>query len=348
MKAPVSSQPASNARHSEPGAGAGVNDLTIHFNTKAGTVKAVDGVTFEIEPGETFGIIGESGSGKTTLGRALAGLLKPSGGDILYGGEAMARQPRARRRQLRRDYQIIFQDPHAALNPRMTILQSVVEPLEILRDGDKQSRRRVALEALERVGLAPEIARRYPHELSGGQKQRVNIARTLTVRPKFIVCDEVVAALDVSIRGAILNLFAELQKEFGITYAFITHDISVVSHVSDRVGVLYLGRLMELGPTEAVTEAPLHPYTQALLSAEPLPLPRDQRDSRRRIRLTGEIPSPLDPPSGCRFRTRCPAAKARCAEQVPDWREARPGHWVACHFADAQGSPLNSDGEARN
>lgn len=325
-------------------AGVSVDDLTIYFSTKAGTVRAVDGVSFAIEPGETFGIIGESGSGKTTLGRALAGLLKPSGGDILYRGQTTARLPRARRQQLRRDYQIIFQDPHAALNPRMTILQSVTEPLEILREGDKQSRRRTALEALERVGLAPAIARRYPHELSGGQKQRVNIARTLTVRPRFIVCDEVVAALDVSIRGSILNLFAELQKEFGITYAFITHDISVVSHVSDRIGVLYLGRMMELGPTGAITDAPLHPYTQALLSAEPLPVPRDQRDSRRRIRLEGEIPSPLAPPSGCRFRTRCPAAQARCAEQVPPWREARPGHWVACHFADANGGPLHADG----
>ncbi|ASK36263.1 peptide ABC transporter ATP-binding protein [Alcanivorax sp. N3-2A] len=341
MNARVSSHSPTDNATGPRGANAGVRaeDLTIHFATKAGTVKAVDGVSFEIEPGETFGIIGESGSGKTTLGRALAGLLKASGGDIHYGEHTLGKLPRAERQRLRRDYQIIFQDPHAALNPRMTILQSVMEPLEILKEGDKSSRQRAAREALERVGLAPEIGRRYPHELSGGQKQRVNIARTLTVRPKFIVCDEVVAALDVSIRGAVLNLFAELQEEFGITYAFITHDISVVSHVSDRIGVLYLGRLMEMGPTGAVTDAPLHPYTQALLSAEPLPLPGDQRDQRRRIRLEGEIPSPLAPPSGCRFRTRCPAAQTRCAEQIPEWREARPGHWVACHFADADGPP---------
>lgn len=316
-------------------AGVSAHDLSIHFATKAGTVKAVDGVSFAIQPGETFGIIGESGSGKTTLGRALAGLLKPSAGDIRYGEHNLRTLSRAERKRLRRDHQIIFQDPHAALNPRMTILQSVIEPLDIIGEGDRQSRRQTAADALERVGLPAQIGKRYPHELSGGQKQRVNIARTLTLRPRFIVCDEVVAALDVSIRGAILNLFADLQKEFGITYAFITHDISVVSHVSDRIGVLYLGRLMEQGPADAISDHPLHPYTQALLSAEPLPLPSDLRDSRRRIRLEGEIPSPLNPPSGCPFRTRCPKAEARCAEQVPEWRELQPEHWVACHFAES-------------
>jgi oligopeptide/dipeptide ABC transporter ATP-binding protein len=313
-------------------------DLTVHFSTRGGdTVKAVDGVSFVIRPGETFGLIGESGSGKTTIGRALAGLLKPTDGSIQYGQKDLRALSRAEHRRLRRDYQIIFQDPHSALNPRMTILQSVREPLEIVGEGDARSRHEIAGQALERVGLAPEIGLRYPHELSGGQKQRVNIARALTLRPRFIVCDEVVAALDVSVRGAILNLFADLQREFGITYAFITHDISVVSHVSDRVGVLYLGRMMELGPTAAVTENPLHPYTQALLSAEPLPLPTDMRDKTRLIRLQGEIPSPISPPSGCRFRTRCPAARARCAERVPDFRELAPGHWVACHFATADG-----------
>jgi len=326
-----------NARLSpraDSAAGVSAQDLSIHFATKAGTVKAVDGVSFAIRAGETFGIIGESGSGKTTLGRALAGLLKPSDGEIHYGDHNLRHLSRAQRKRLRRDHQIIFQDPHAALNPRMTILQSVVEPLDIIAEGDRRSRRQTAADALERVGLPAEIGKRYPHELSGGQKQRVNIARTLTLRPKFIVCDEVVAALDVSIRGAILNLFADLQEEFGITYAFITHDISVVSHVSDRIGVLYLGRLMEQGPADAISDRPLHPYTQALLSAEPLPLPSDQRDHRRRIRLEGEIPSPLNPPSGCPFRTRCPKAEALCAEQVPQWRELLPEHWVACHFAE--------------
>ncbi len=317
------------------------DNLSIHFHTRAGVVKAVDGVSFAIRAGETFGLIGESGSGKTTLGRALAGLLRPSDGDIRYAGQLEPELSRAQRRALRRDHQIIFQDPHAALNPRMTILQSVMEPLEILKEGDRRSRREKAMAALERVGLAPQVGRRYPHELSGGQKQRVNIARTLTVRPKFIVCDEVVAALDVSIRGSILNLFSELQQELGITYAFITHDISVVAHVSDRIGVLYLGRLMEQGPTDSITERPLHPYTQALLSAEPLPLPSDRRDAGRRIHLQGEIPSPMAPPSGCRFRTRCPAAQPRCAEQVPEWRELRPDHWVACHFASAERNPID-------
>lgn len=317
-----------------------VEDLGIHFATKdRETVKAVDGVSFGVRAGETFGIIGESGSGKTTLGRALVGLLPPTQGRILYQGQDLYRLPRRQLRQLRRDYQIIFQDPHAALNPRMTILQSVQEPLEIMREGSAASRRQIALEALERCGLGPQMAERYPHELSGGQKQRINIARALTLRPKFIVCDEVVAALDVSIRGAVLNLFAELQKELGITYAFITHDISVVTHISDRVGVMYLGRLAELGPTEAVTQRPLHPYTAALLSAEPLPQPSDMRDKSRRIQLKGEIPSPISPPSGCRFRTRCPAAQPLCAEQVPAWRELAPEHWVACHFATADGPP---------
>lgn len=317
-----------------------IDELKIYFTTRDNeTVKAVDGVSFDIRAGETFGIIGESGSGKTTIGRALVGLLPPTDGRILYGGHDLYALPRKELRRLRRDYQIIFQDPHAALNPRMTILQSVQEPMQIMREGTADSRRQTALEALERAGLGPQIAERYPHELSGGQKQRVNIARALTLRPKFIVCDEVVAALDVSIRGSILNLFAELQKELGITYAFITHDISVVTHISDRVGVMYLGRFMELGPTEDIMQRPLHPYTEALLSAEPLPLPSDMRDNSRRIQLSGEIPSPISPPSGCRFRTRCSAAQALCAEKTPEWRELVPGHWVACHFSTADGPP---------
>lgn len=315
-----------------------VKDLKIHFPLKGGqTVKAVDGVSFEIRAGETLGIIGESGSGKSTIGRALVGLLKPTAGTLSYGSTNIAELTAAQYKRLRRNYQIIFQDPHAALNPRMTILQSMVEPMEIQKDGTPQSRRKTALVALERAGLAPEIAGRYPHELSGGQKQRINIARALTVHPNFIVCDEVVAALDVSVRGSILNLFADLQQEMGLTYAFITHDISVVAHVSQRVGVMYLGRMMELGPTGSVTENPLHPYTQALLSAEPRPVPSDMRDDRR-IRLKGEIPSPVSPPSGCRFRTRCPYATEHCAAEEPLWREIVPDHWVACHYATPDGS----------
>jgi oligopeptide/dipeptide ABC transporter ATP-binding protein len=232
----------------------------------------------------------------------------------------------------------VFQDPNAALNPRMSIIDSVIEPAEIMRDGTDESRRKAGFAVLARVGLPRELASRYPHQLSGGQKQRVNIARVLMLRPKVIVCDEVVAALDVSIRGDILNLFADLQREFNLTYVFITHDIAVVSHISDRIAVTYLGRLMELGAAADVIERPLHPYTQALLSAEPVPLPSTMRTNRR-IVLEGEIPSPVTPPSGCRFRTRCPAAQARCADEVPDWRQLKPGHWVACHFSTAEGPP---------
>ncbi|MFM2281300.1 MAG: hypothetical protein RLZZ444_3531, partial [Pseudomonadota bacterium] len=287
-----------------------VQDLRIEFPTRdrSQTVKAVDGVDFEVLKGETLGIIGESGSGKTTLGRALVSLVKPTSGQVLHGGTDLATLRGGVLRRQRADYQIVFQDPNAALNPRMTILDSIIEPAEILGRGNDASRRRDGLEMLAQVGLAREVAGRYPHELSGGQKQRVNIARVLTVRPKVIVCDEVVAALDVSIRGSILNLFADLQRSFDLTYVFITHDISVVSHISDRIGVTYLGKLMELGPAEDVIDRPLHPYSQALLSAEPLPLPSNLRPTRRII-LQGEIPSPLAPPSGCRFRTRCPVAE---------------------------------------
>lgn len=317
-----------------------VRDLRILFPTRDGrdTVKAIDGMDFEVRAGETFGVIGESGSGKTTLGRALVSLLAPTQGQILHDGTDPASLSSAKFRQHRRDYQIIFQDPHAALNPRRTVLDSVVEPLQVAGEGDDASRRRRGRQTLERVGLAAEIGGRYPHQLSGGQKQRVNIARALTLRPKVMVCDEVVAALDVSIRGDVLNLFTDLQREYGLTYVFITHDISVVSHISDRIAVTYLGKLMELGATEDVIDRPLHPYTRALLSAEPVPLPSTMRVDRRII-LEGEIPSPVAPPSGCRFRTRCPSAQPRCAAELPQWRELKPGHRVACHFATAGGPP---------
>jgi peptide/nickel transport system ATP-binding protein/oligopeptide transport system ATP-binding protein len=320
-----------------------VRDLRILFPTRDGrdTVKAIDGMDFDVQAGETFGIIGESGSGKTTLGRALVSLLPPTEGQILHDGTDPSALGTGAFRKHRRDYQIIFQDPNAALNPRMTIIDSVVEPMEIMREGNAETRRRRGIEVLERVGLSSEAADRYPHQLSGGQKQRVNIARVLTLRPKVIVCDEVVAALDVSIRGDVLNLFADLQREFGLTYVFITHDISVVSHISDRIAVTYLGKLMELGPGEEVVEHPLHPYTRALLSAEPIPLPSHLRVDRRII-LEGEIPSPVAPPSGCRFRTRCPSVQPRCATEIPEWREVKPGHRVACHFATADGPPPNN------
>lgn len=312
-----------------------VRDLEVRFQTadRRATVKAVDGVSFDVRRGETFGIIGESGSGKTTIGRALVFLLKPTAGAILHNGIDPLALPRKRFQSHRRDYQIIFQDPNAALNPRMTILSSVLEPLELARAGTGAERMVRAHEAMDRVGLPAEVGERYPHQLSGGQKQRVVIARALTLRPKLIVCDEVVAALDMSIRGDVLNLFAELQRDLGLTYVFITHDLSVVSHISDRIAVMYLGRFVELGPAESVSARPLHPYTQALLSAEPLPLPSTMR-SRHRIILQGEIPSPIDPPSGCRFRTRCHLAQPVCSARTPDWRELAPDHWVACHFAD--------------
>jgi peptide/nickel transport system ATP-binding protein/oligopeptide transport system ATP-binding protein len=320
-----------------------VRDLCLHFPTRnrGQTVKAVDGVSFDVLAGETFGVIGESGSGKTSLGRALVWLTPPSSGSVLQGGVDPRTLGRAALRRHRRDYQIIFQDPHAALNPRMRILDAVMEPLRATGGSggkDRAEARRAALQALEHVGLAPELGQRYPHQLSGGQKQRVNIARALALRPKLMVCDEVVAALDVSIRGDILNLFADLQRELGLTYVFITHDLSVVAHISDRIAVTYLGRFMELGATEEIIARPLHPYTQALMSAEPVALPSHLRGARR-IRLEGEIPSPLDPPSGCRFRTRCPRAQARCAQEVPDWREWRPAHWVACHFVTDPAAP---------
>ncbi len=311
-----------------------VKALQIRFRTHDGlqTVKAVDGVDFAVLPGETFGLIGESGSGKTTLGRALVGLLAPTAGTILHDGINLAHLSRRKARSYRRNFQIVFQDPNAALDPRSTILESVREPLDIIGEAPRQERMRRALAALDRVGLSTEIAARYPHELSGGQKQRVNIARVLTLRPRLVVCDEAVAGLDVSIRGEVLNLLAELQRDFGLTYVFITHDLSVVAHVSDRIGVMYLGKLMELGPAAAVVDRPLHPYTMALLSAEPVPLPSTFRRNRR-IVLEGEIPSPIDPPSGCRFRTRCPHAKPICTETMPERREMAPDHWVACHFA---------------
>lgn len=317
-----------------------VRDLKIHFATREQgvTVKAVDGLSFDVHAGETFGVIGESGSGKTTLGRALVSLLKPTAGTMLHEGQNLAALSADQLREARRAYQIVFQDPSAALNPRQTILDSVCEPLEIQGGLTRSEREARAIEALGRVGIASDYARRYPHMLSGGQKQRVNIARVLTLRPKLIVCDEVVAALDVSIRGDVLNLFAELQRDFGLTYVFITHDLSVVAHVSDRVAVTYLGRFVELGPTEAINHVPLHPYTRALMSAEPVALPSHLRTTQR-IVLEGEIPSPIDPPSGCRFRTRCPHAQAECASREPEWRELRPGHFVACHFSSPEGPP---------
>lgn len=310
------------------------HDLRMHYSVGAGRrLKALDGISFAVRVGETLGIIGESGSGKSTLGRVLVCLEKPTGGHVLHQQADPFSLSAAELRHHRRAFQIIFQDPSAALNPRRTILQSVREPLDAQGEGGAAERRQKALHLIERVGLGRDQAERYPHELSGGQKQRANIARALVLRPRLIVCDEVVAALDLSIQSAVLNLFLELQREYGLTYVFITHDLSVVAHISDRLAVMYLGRFVELGPVDAVIGSPRHPYTQALLSAEPVVLPRAMH-SRPRTVLAGEIPSPINPPSGCRFRTRCPIATAHCAAVEPEWRALAPDHWVGCHYAE--------------
>jgi oligopeptide/dipeptide ABC transporter ATP-binding protein len=307
-------------------------DLRVYFPSHGGeTVKAVDGVDMTVRAGETFAVIGESGSGKSTLGRALVGLLGPTGGSLRLDGADPAALSHCARRAARRNHQIIFQDPHSALNPRMRIIDSVAEPLIIQGLAKREALLR-ATAAIERVGLEPRFADRYPHELSGGQKSRVNIARALTLEPRLLVCDEIVAALDVSIQAEILNLLADLQRNMALTYVFISHDLGVVSHISDRIAVMYLGTFVEVGPAREFTSAPLHPYTEALLSAEPEPYPAALR-SKSRIILKGEIPSPVSPPSGCRFRTRCRFAQPICAAERPPLREIFPSHSAACHFA---------------
>lgn len=311
-----------------------VSDLRVTFRVNAGRdqLHAVDGVSFEVAPGESLGIIGESGSGKSTIARALLSLLGISGGRIEMEDKTIATTDQ-KGRPGTYGVQIIFQDPHAALNPRQKILASLVEPLEIQKQGSRTTRKDSAMEALSRVGINAALAGRYPHELSGGQKQRVNIARALLLRPRILVADEATAALDVSIQADILNLYKDLQDEFGLNLIVITHDLAVASYVSDRIAVMYLGRFMELGPTKAISENAAHPYTRALMSAEPEAVPR-RLQSDRRLVLKGEIPSPLNPPSGCRFRTRCPIATDHCAAEAPLWREVQPDHHVACHFAE--------------
>jgi peptide/nickel transport system ATP-binding protein/oligopeptide transport system ATP-binding protein len=310
-----------------------VRDLRIHFPIgKWETLKAVDGVSLDVFPGQVFGIIGESGSGKSTLGRAMVALRKATSGTILHDGVDFSKLSKRDIRSARREYQIIFQDPEGALDPRMTVLQSVREPLDIESDLSQTDREAAALKCLDQVGLGPEYSGRYPHELSGGQKQRVNIARVLTMRPKLIVCDEAVAALDVSIQAEVINLFSKLQRELGLTYVFISHDLNVVAHVSNYISVMYLGGIVEMGPLETVLAQPMHPYTRALLQSRPTPVPASMR-GRRKPALTGEIPSAISPPSGCHFRTRCPNAAAKCEARAPLWENIGTDHWVACHFA---------------
>ncbi len=320
-----------------------VRELKVHFpirrgilQRQVGVVKAVDGVSFDVLRGETLGLVGESGCGKTTTGRAIVRLLAPTAGEITFEGADLSRQQGADMRRMRRHLQMIFQDPYASLNPRMNVAAIVGEPLLVhdLAHG-AAAEKRVA-ELLRIVGLDPDFMYRYPHEFSGGQRQRIGIARALAVNPSFIVCDEPISALDVSIQAQIVNLLDDLQKEFKLTYLFIAHDLSMVRHISDRVAVMYLGRIMELAGHRELYTNPLHPYTVALLSAVPLPDPELEM-RRRRITLRGELPNPASPPAGCPFHTRCPLAIDRCQLEVPDFVEVRPAHFAACHRIDEMG-----------
>ena len=306
-----------------------VRGLVKHFPLEGSddVVRAVDGVTFEILRGETLGLVGESGCGKSTVGRCLLRLIEPTAGEVEFDGRDVLATDGRSLRELRREMQIIFQDPYASLNPRMRVRDIVGEPLIIHGLKDKEKRRARVAELLSKVGLDPDYMHRYPHEFSGGQRQRIGIARALALNPKLIVADEPVSALDVSVQAQVVNLLQDLQAELGLTYLFISHGLAVVEHISTRVAVMYLGRIVEVATALELYASPLHPYTQALLSAIPIPDPTRKRD---RIILTGDVPTPINPPSGCRFRTRCPMAIAECAQIDPDLREISPGHTVAC------------------
>ena len=311
-----------------------VKGLKVHFPVSGGflakkqIVKAVDGVDFEIAEGETFGLVGESGCGKSTTGRAIVKINTPTAGKIYVNGKDITTIKGKELKQFKRDVQMIFQDPYASLNPRMTVGEIIREPMDIHNIGTKEEREKRVRELLEIVGLKPDHIRRYPHEFSGGQRQRIGIARTLALNPKFIVCDEPISALDVSIQAQVINLLEKIQAEMGISYLFIAHDLSMVKHISDRIGVMYLGNLVEVGDSDDVYRRPLHPYTQALLSAVPIPDPKVARE-RERIVLQGELPSPINPPSGCVFRTRCPKATEKCAQAKPQLKTVE-GRQVAC------------------
>jgi oligopeptide transport system ATP-binding protein len=302
------------------------------FQRQVGAVHAVDGISFDVRSGETFGLVGESGCGKTTAGRTIIQLYKATSGHIYFGDIDLTTVKGHDLRRMRKRMQMIFQDPYASLNPRMSINDIVSEPMIIHGvSRGKEARDRVA-ELLKIVQLNPGFGSRFPHEFSGGQRQRIGIARSLALNPELIICDEPISALDVSIQAQIINLLEDLQKQLGLTYLFIAHDLSMVHHISSRLAVMYLGIIAELAPTSDLFNNPLHPYTQALLSAVPIPNPVIE-EKRQRIILEGDVPSPVNPPSGCRFRTRCPIAKELCAEQTPEWRELAKDHWVACHFA---------------
>jgi oligopeptide/dipeptide ABC transporter ATP-binding protein len=306
-----------------------VQNLVKHFSVESSddVLRAVDGVSFDIRRGETLGLVGESGCGKTTVGRCILRLHEPTSGEITFENENIIGLPNPKMQKLRREMQIIFQDPYASLNPRLSVFSIISEPLKIHDIGDNNSRRARVAELLSKVGLDPDYMNRYPHEFSGGQRQRIGIARALALNPKLIVCDEPVSALDVSVQAQVVNLLGDLQAEFGLTYLFISHGLAVVEHISNRVAVMYLGKIVEIADSVDLYENPLHQYTQALLSAIPVPDPKQKRE---RIVLKGDVPTPINPPSGCRFRTRCPIAIEECAKAVPELREIRSGHFAAC------------------
>ncbi|HEY9152192.1 MAG TPA: dipeptide ABC transporter ATP-binding protein [Anaerolineales bacterium] len=317
-----------------------IDNLVMHFpiyrgiiRRQVGAVHAVDGISFSIKRGETLGLVGESGCGKSTTGRTILQLYKPTSGSVIFDDVDLVKLKGEHLRQMRRKIQMIFQDPYASLNPRMTVADIIAEPLIVHSVATGKEIQERVEHLLDIVKLNPSFANRYPHEFSGGQRQRIGVARALALQPSFIVCDEPISALDVSIQAQVINLLEDLQKQFNLTYLFIAHDLSVVRHISDRVAVMYLGIIVELADRSELYSTPLHPYTQALLSAVPIPDPVADAKRKRTI-LEGDVPSPVNPPSGCRFRTRCPIAKQICAEQTPEFRQLKPDHFVACHFAD--------------